>query len=47
MLKVRLEEAARLLVELPYSATPERVAEKALELAALRPGERLVDLGCG
>jgi SAM-dependent methyltransferase len=47
MLEVRLEEAARLLVELPYSATPEHVAEKALELAALRPGERLIDLGCG
>uniref|UniRef100_A0A7J3X6X0 Methyltransferase domain-containing protein n=1 Tax=Thermofilum pendens TaxID=2269 RepID=A0A7J3X6X0_THEPE len=47
MLEVRLEEAARLLAELPFSATPEHVAEKALELAALKPGERLVDLGCG
>ncbi|GEM_PF-525836 len=46
-LEVCLEEAARLLAELPYLATPEHVAEKALELAGLKPGERLVDLGCG
>lgn len=31
----------------PYVPTPVRVVRRALELAALQPGELLVDLGCG
>jgi len=37
----------RALAELPYLPSPESVIRTALELAGLREGERLVDLGCG
>ena len=31
----------------PWSATPKRVVRKMLELAEIKPGETLYDLGCG
>jgi len=37
----------RALVELPFLPSPESVIVKALEMAQLKPGEKLVDLGCG
>lgn len=37
----------RALAELPYLPSPESVIVKALEMAQLKPGEKLVDLGCG
>ena len=35
------------LAELPYLPSPESVIKLGLELADLRAGERMVDLGCG
>lgn len=37
----------RALAELPFLPSPESVIIKALDMARLQPGERLVDLGCG
>lgn len=37
----------RALAELPFLPSPESVIVKALEMAQLKPGEKLVDLGCG
>jgi ribosomal protein L11 methylase PrmA len=34
-------------LDAPYAATPPEVVEAMLELAALTPGDRLLDLGCG
>jgi len=34
-------------LDAPYAATPPPVVEAMLDLAGLRPGERLLDLGCG
>jgi SAM-dependent methyltransferase len=34
-------------LDAPYWQTPPDVVEAMLELAAIRPGERLLDLGCG
>lgn len=34
-------------LDAPYRQTPPAVVEAMLELAAVRPGERLLDLGCG
>ena len=37
----------RALAELPFLPSPEAVIVKALDMAQLKPGEKLVDLGCG
>lgn len=37
----------RALAELPFLPSPESVVVKALDMAQLEPGEKLVDLGCG
>jgi len=34
-------------LDVPYWQTPPEVVEAMLDLAAVRPGERLLDLGCG
>lgn len=34
-------------LDVPYWQTPPEVVEAMLELAAVQPGERLLDLGCG
>ncbi len=34
-------------LDAPYWQTPPEVVEAMLDLAAIRPGERLLDLGCG
>src|SRR5690242_21907554 len=31
----------------PYVASPQRVVDRMLELASIKPGETLYDLGCG
>jgi predicted RNA methylase len=31
----------------PFVASPDRVIERMLEMAAIKPGETLIDLGCG
>lgn len=35
------------MVTVPFVPTPHEVAKKTLEIAGLKPGETLVDLGCG
>ena len=31
----------------PYVASPNRVVDRMLEMASIKPGETLIDLGCG
>lgn len=31
----------------PYVASPDRVVDRMLEMASIKPGETLIDLGCG